>query len=900
MKDKIKDLLTRMTAQYEPGPRSEFTTAWLAQQTSLSRNAASEYLNQLCQQRQAVKINTRPVYYLSVAALRTKGYDIDRVAYDSFEQLNRRGFDFQSLIGANGSLYHAIEQCKAAVSYPPNGLPVLLTGPTGTGKSLLARTMFDYAVRKNLIAKDRHMVTVNCSEYANNPELLTANLFGYCKGAFTGADKDRPGLLDLADGGMLFLDEVHALKAECQEKLFLFMDKGVYHRLGDNEHWYHSQCRLVFATTEAPEHVLLKTLLRRIPVLIVLPSLAQRGQDEKNALLCYLFQNEAKEIGQEIELSYPAFQILMNVDIPGNIGGLINTVKVSCANAFLQSQDHNQPLQVFEYHLPDDVMRLASPASLNIRPNQKDTLLPMTMPRLTQQRPEPLLNVYRLLLDHFEKAPSDYITQEFQDQIDRACEEFLTNRPDVSISEDFLTKMMDKIASIAMNRTVLKISNNGIYLLSGILAEYFRCQASVHQWDAAHRDSIQQLSDTLASRYPLEYRMAREIAQNVSMNLDIQLDTMCILLFMMVISEYPEEDSSETAAYILCHGLATASSIANTVNRMLGKPVFSAIDLELNQSSLKTAEILNRSLLRKKHFRNLLLLVDMGSLEELYTGLHLEPSINVGVINNVNTKLALEIGSRLMNGDAIDTILSETAPKSTVQYRYISGRQKEMAILTVCSTGQGATNKIIALFESSLPKPIEAKIIPCDYNSLRINGTGDPLFQKYNVLFVLGTLDARLPGIPFVSIEDLALEHNLSRLSQLMKPLLSEQEIARFSSTIVNNFTLNNLVTNLTILNAEKVLKDVEDIVSEIEQGMHISLPVENRIGLYVHIACLIERLILRQQAEPVQPPTLFLKDHADFVNVVRRAFTVAKYAYSVEIPDSEIVYIYNYIENIR
>lgn len=900
MKDKIKDLLTRMTAQYEPGPRSEFTTAWLAQQTSLSRNAASEYLNQLCQQRQAVKINTRPVYYLSVAALRTKGYDIDRVAYDSFEQLNRRGFDFQSLIGANGSLYHAIEQCKAAVSYPPNGLPVLLTGPTGTGKSLLARTMFDYAVRKNLIAKDRHMVTVNCSEYANNPELLTANLFGYCKGAFTGADKDRPGLLDLADGGMLFLDEVHALKAECQEKLFLFMDKGVYHRLGDNEHWYHSQCRLVFATTEAPEHVLLKTLLRRIPVLIVLPSLAQRGQDEKNVLLCYLFQNEAKEIGQEIELSYPAFQILMNVDIPGNIGGLINTVKVSCANAFLQSQDHNQPLQVFEYHLPDDVMRLASPASLNIRPNQKDTLLPMTMPRLTQQRPEPLLNVYRLLLDHFEKAPSDYITQEFQDQIDRACEEFLTNRPDVSISEDFLTKMMDKIASIAMNRTVLKISNNGVYLLSGILAEYFRCQASVHQWDAAHRDSIQQLSDTLASRYPLEYRMAREIAQNISMNLDIQLDTMCILLFMMVISEYPEEDSSETAAYILCHGFSTASSIANTVNRMLGKPVFSAIDLELNQSPLKTVEILNRSLLRKKHFRNLLLLVDMGSLEELYIGLHLEPSINVGVINNVNTKMALEIGSRLVNGDAIDTILSETAPKSTVQYRYMAGRKKEMAILTVCSTGQGATNKIIALFESSLPKPIEAKIIPCDYNSLRINGTGDPLFQKYNVLFVLGTLDARLPGIPFVSIEDLALEHNLSRLSQLMKPLLSEQEIVRFSSTIVNNFTLNNLVTSLTILNAEKVLKDVEDIVSEIEQGMHISLPVENRIGLYVHIACLIERLILRQQADPIQPPTQFLKDHADFVNVVRRAFTVAKYAYSVEIPDSEIVYIYNYIENIR
>ena len=62
---------------------------------------------------------------------------------------------------------------------------------------------------------------MNCSEYANNPELLTANLFGHTKGAFTGADKDRAGLLTIANGGVLFLDEVHCLNSECQEKLFL-------------------------------------------------------------------------------------------------------------------------------------------------------------------------------------------------------------------------------------------------------------------------------------------------------------------------------------------------------------------------------------------------------------------------------------------------------------------------------------------------------------------------------------------------------------------------------------------------------------------------------------------------------------------------------------------------------
>ena len=83
-----------------------------------------------------------------------------------------------------------------------------------------------------MIEKDKQFVQVNCSEYANNPELLTANLFGYKRGAFTGADKDNLGLLHYANGGVLFLDEVHCLKAECQEKLFLYMDQGIYHNDG--------------------------------------------------------------------------------------------------------------------------------------------------------------------------------------------------------------------------------------------------------------------------------------------------------------------------------------------------------------------------------------------------------------------------------------------------------------------------------------------------------------------------------------------------------------------------------------------------------------------------------------------------------------------------------------------
>ena len=74
--------------------------------------------------------------------------------------------------------------------------------------------------RQGVSIKKAPFVVLNCADYANNPELLSATLLGYKKGSFTGADSDKTGLLQEADGGYLFLDEVHRLSFENQEKLF--------------------------------------------------------------------------------------------------------------------------------------------------------------------------------------------------------------------------------------------------------------------------------------------------------------------------------------------------------------------------------------------------------------------------------------------------------------------------------------------------------------------------------------------------------------------------------------------------------------------------------------------------------------------------------------------------------
>ncbi len=173
----------------------------------------------------------------------------------------------------------------------------------------------------------------NCADYANNPELLSSILFGHTRGAFTGAEKEKSGLLALADNGVLFLDEVHRLSHENQEKLFQFMDTGRFRPVGEEAEMVQANVRLLFATTEAPEEVLLPTFYRRISVIVDLPSFHERPIFERVDLVTHLFEREAKRIKKSIVISNDVFSELTHQELPGNIGSLSNQVRMDCANA---------------------------------------------------------------------------------------------------------------------------------------------------------------------------------------------------------------------------------------------------------------------------------------------------------------------------------------------------------------------------------------------------------------------------------------------------------------------------------------------------------------------------------------------------------------------------------------
>lgn len=205
----------------------------------------------------------------------------------------------------------------------PTDATVLIRGESGTGKELVAR-----ALHRNSPRGDKPLVTINCA--ALQESLLESELFGHEKGAFTGAGQAKQGLIEVATGGTLFIDEVAEMAPALQAKLLRVLEDGHYRRVGSTKDAY-ADVRVIAATNKPLEEEqqagrFREDLFYRLNVITVqLPPLRQRREDI--ALLVEHLLTTRKHGRQPYRIAADALEALLNYRWPGNIRELANVLE---------------------------------------------------------------------------------------------------------------------------------------------------------------------------------------------------------------------------------------------------------------------------------------------------------------------------------------------------------------------------------------------------------------------------------------------------------------------------------------------------------------------------------------------------------------------------------------------
>jgi transcriptional regulator with GAF, ATPase, and Fis domain len=237
-------------------------------------------------------------------------------------------YEFSGMIGRSDAMQQIFEVIKKVA---PLSTTVLITGETGTGKELIAK-----AIHYNSARKNRPIVSINCGALPR--EILESELFGYRKGAFTGADQDRAGLFEAADGGSLFLDEIGEMAVDLQVKLLRVLQDGEVRRLGEDRS-RRVNVRVISATNrelaaEVEGGNFRRDLYYRLNVVpIHIPPLRER-QEDILPLAKFFLDKFSTEMGKKRPvLARNAKELLLQHEWPGNVRELENAIERALALA---------------------------------------------------------------------------------------------------------------------------------------------------------------------------------------------------------------------------------------------------------------------------------------------------------------------------------------------------------------------------------------------------------------------------------------------------------------------------------------------------------------------------------------------------------------------------------------
>ena len=436
---------------------------------------------------------------------------------------------------------------------------------------------------------------------------------------------------------------------------------------------------------------------------IVIPSLEQRGTQERIELLYEIFHQEEKRLNCKIKMSSKVYNALLQSKMSGNIGQLKSSVQSCCINS------------LFDKKADDFVIPLDSlPKNLfhQVYANEKmvqyeDEYIYVDELQGFYNGQKEILQLNDRLIDCYKKYKEGHISlQDFmvneKGYVQKYFDNLIFRKKELS-QIDYYSRGVQHIFDLIESRYGLKITNNEILAIASYLDEIHHEYHDLRSWYLKHDQDCEDLYQLLQEEFFRATNVSLEICTYLKSYLEIDMYSIIVCTFIFYVFNVSKDARlTQKAAVVLAHGFSTASSIADAANRFLGQYIFDAIDMPLYVDTNAMLDKLNRYIDRIGKIKELYLLVDMGSLEDIYKGLQIE-NANIGIINNVSTPIALEIGNGIRNNVDMETLFNKTimASNENFSYHIEKHKHKEPIILCSCASGLGTAQKLKEILGSS-------------------------------------------------------------------------------------------------------------------------------------------------------------------------------------------------------
>ena len=854
-KQAVYEFLRKMKNQH--GVNAVYTTEEIANAVGASRANVSSDLNRLFEGGQVDKLPGWPVHYRASAAAFTPmpekntTFDID-AANEVFE-----GF-----IGYNGSMGMEIEKAKAAVLYPLGGLPLLIEGKTGVGKTTFARLLYEFAKKAGRIKGNASFISFNCADYADNPHLIVAQLFGHAKGAYTGAEADRAGLVEAADEGVLFLDEVHRLPETGQEMLFFLMDFGKYRRLGEID-IRKVRPIIIMATTENRDSALLAAFNRRVPIIVTLPSLDQRSPLERFQLIQRLFTLEGMKLGRGINVDALAIKALLSYDCPGNVGQLENDIKVGCAQSYVSClMENRQELYVglldFPAHVKDGIRKLKNIYS-DVNLIARDLSIPLGSEESNRNDQSGTIpDIYQILArrhkefaendmgkDYLEFALTAEIKNYFQMLLNQGYEH--AGKLETAESSTLIYDIARKAEEIITCELNLTLDERSRFVII----------QHIHAAISHAKDSIIYPTFSLEKTdRPDVFDTASQIVMMMKQEYNLELPENEVgIIANLILRIYDEKNLKERCGIlVICHGLGSAKNMARLANSIVASDFVSWLDITEDDITLEMlSAAAGKKLLELERYEHVVVLTDSNLLPELREDLENQYNKKLYIVSDISTSMVIEAAllatEHQATGQQIRSHLKILEHGYNEVYKMetknLLSKPKKSLIITACISGCGAAKKLKKIIKERFEIPEHIEIMTLDMPSVQeLKQRISILAEEQQLLCVIGLVDGLEIGFPFISAMEFVFGNGVLRLEEILQNHSLRQIPQTTPGSIEEQYASGKYLENyLFYLSAEKTAPYLNMCIDKIEKSRG-KLDLGKRIMLFLHLAAMLERLI--------------------------------------------------------